>query len=120
MTLSETSIETQGQRRRKAERQEMEQRPWFGVPKLGEEKQRVGHKREDGPKGRKTDTAVLTRNQGWGERDGQSRLRGQGRQRETETSAAVTHQACLGQGGGDEQREETLGWPSEEFCGCFW
>lgn len=32
-----------------------------------------------GPKGRKTDTAVLTRNQGWGERDRQSRLRGQGR-----------------------------------------
>lgn len=57
-----------------------------------------------GPKGRKTDTAVLTRNWGWGERDGQSRLRGQGRRRETETSAAVTHQACLGQGGGDEQR----------------
>lgn len=50
LTPSEISIETQGQRRRKAG-QEMEQRPWFGVPELREEKQRVGYK--------KTDRAVL-------------------------------------------------------------
>lgn len=63
---SEISIETQGQRRRKAG-QEAEQRPWLGVPKPWEEKQRVGCKRADtaGSEGRKTETTTLTRNQRW-------------------------------------------------------